>query len=333
PLWLPTSHPSVKAALIRGKKGHILLPIWLGTEKAGNQYVPEQGTVPALQLTVPLVPDGADPWRISPAGVECLRENCVKVPGGTQITIPEFDLVAPIVFTNDLTPNGLVVWWQDHARKFGRLAARWALDMAAFEYEKVRTVHLKLTDLGSQVHGAEVLLQETHKYYRKAQENFAAELYDKAYLDATRALRPLRVLMRDHWQQAIGTLDLPAASPYAVSYFSLPKHWELYQQVQASRPAASVLPHGGFEFSGEIPKDGVRIDALPGWSARAGSLEVDRVAVAAGGVRSEGVAGDRQPRGGPQKPRHNFSPRRPSAAPHRGHLPPPPRLGRPSPAL
>ncbi|HJZ54034.1 MAG TPA: hypothetical protein VKE74_03720, partial [Gemmataceae bacterium] len=327
PLWLPTSHPSVKAALIRGKKGHILLPIWLGTEKAGNQYVPEQGTVPALQLTVPLVPDGADPWRISPAGVECLRENCVKVPGGTQITIPEFDLVAPIVFTNDLTPNGLVVWWQDHARKFGRLAARWALDMAAFEYEKVRTVHLKLTDLGSQVHGAEVLLQETHKYYRKAQENFAAELYDKAYLDATRALRPLRVLMRDHWQQAIGTLDLPAASPYAVSYFSLPKHWELYQQVQASRPAASVLPHGGFEFSGEIPKDGVRIDALPGWSARAGSLEVDRVAVAAGVVRSEGLADDRKPREAPKTPRNIFSPSRPIAAPDEGYLPPAPELG------
>src|SRR5439155_27328483 len=129
----------------------------------------------------------------------------------------------------------------------------------------------------------------THRLYRDAQKNFAAELYDKAYLDATRALRPLRMLMRDHWQQAVATLDVPSASPYAVSYYSLPKHWELFREVQASRPAGSLLPHGGFEFSGQLPEAGVHVGALPGWTARTGSLEVDRVAVAAGVVPSKGL--------------------------------------------
>lgn len=320
---LPTNHPSVKAFLIRGERGLVLLPIWMGN---GSQYVPEQGAVPALKVTVPLVPDGADPWRITPAGVECLRENCVKVSGGTEITIPEFDLVAPIVFTSDLASNGLVVWWQDHGRRYARLVAKWALDMAAFEYEKVRTVHLKLADMGSTVPQAERLLLETHKFYRDAQKHFANELYDKAYLDATRALRPLRMLMRDHWQQAVATLDLPTASPYAVSYFSLPKHWELYRQVQASRPAATVLPHGGFEFSGEVPAGGVRVEALPGWSVRAGSIEGDRVAVAAGVVRSEGLADDVKPRETPRPPKSLFSPSRPITAADEGYLPPAPTL-------
>ncbi len=323
-IWLDTNHPNVKAAVLRGERGLVLLPIWMGN---GTQYVPEQGAVPALQVTVPLVPDGADPWRINPAGVECLRENCVKVPGGTQITIPEFDLVAPIVFTSDLSPNGLVVWWQDHGRKYGRIAARWALDMAAFEYEKVRAVHLKLMEAGSQVRDADVLLQETHRFYRDAQKNFAAELYDKAYLDATRALRPLRLLMRDHWQLAVATLDVPSASPYAVSYYSLPKHWELFREVQAARSTGSVLPHGGFEFSGKIPAIGVRVDALPGWTARTGSLEVDRVAVAAGVVPSDDLADNRQPRQSPKQMNGLLSPSRTVLPPDEGYVPPAPELG------
>jgi hypothetical protein len=249
------------------------------------------------------------------------------VTGGTQLTIREFDLVAPIVFTSDLTPNGLVVWWQDHARKYGRTVARWALDMAAFEYEKVRAVHLKLTDSGSQIRDADVLFQETHRYYRDAQKNFAAELYDKAYLDATRALRPLRLIMRDHWQQAVATLDVPSASPYAVSYYSLPKHQELFREVHTSRPANSMLPHGGFEFSGAIPDAGVRVDALPGWTARTGSLEVDRISVAAGVISSKGLEDDRKPRETPKQVKGLLSPSRTAAAPDAGYVPPAPDLG------
>src|SRR5262249_2735535 len=70
--WLATDHPNVKAALLRTSRGAILLPIWLGK---GGQYVPEQAALPALKVTVPLVEDGADPWRITPAGVECLRNS------------------------------------------------------------------------------------------------------------------------------------------------------------------------------------------------------------------------------------------------------------------
>ena len=44
-----------------------MLPIWLGP---GTQYVPAQAALPALTVIVPLVPDGADPWLITPAGVE-----------------------------------------------------------------------------------------------------------------------------------------------------------------------------------------------------------------------------------------------------------------------
>ena len=322
PQWLDTNNPNVKAALIRTNRGALLLPIWLGK---GSQFVPEQGALASLTVTVPLIEDGADPWRITPAGVECLRNSTIKKTGGTELTISEFDLVTPIVFTNDQTQDGLVVWWQDYARKYGKLSARWAMDLAAEEYDKTYAVHAKLVAMGVTVRGADKLFEQATKFHEDARRDFAAEQYDKAFADANRALRPLRVIMRDHWNQATATLDVPTASPFAVSYFSLPKHWELFREIQACRPAASVLPGGAFEPSAEIPKDGLALDAVPGWTARFGTL--DRVDVAAGIVPSAALADVVVPKEKPKDPKL-YGPSRPIALPGDGYVPPAPELGR-----
>src|SRR5262249_24504513 len=73
--WLDTSNPNVKAALLRGERGAVLLPIWFGR---GTQFVADQGAVINLTVRVPLVHDGADPWRVTPAGVECLSQDTKK---------------------------------------------------------------------------------------------------------------------------------------------------------------------------------------------------------------------------------------------------------------
>ena len=143
-------------------RGAVVLPIWLS---AGGQYVPDQGALTALTLTVPLTEDGSDPWRITPAGVECLRNYTKKVTGGTELTIPEFDFVTRIVFTSDQTQNGLVVWWQDYARKYGRIAARWAMDLAAEEYEKTYAVNAKLAQMGVTVRGSDELFKQAVKFH------------------------------------------------------------------------------------------------------------------------------------------------------------------------
>lgn len=325
PVWLDTSHKHVKAALITGQKGTLLIPIWLGP---GDQYVPAQGAVNGLKITVPTIPEGHDPWLITPAGPECLRHRTVRTSKGTELTLDEFDLAAPIVFTDDQGTSGLVVWWQDHARRYSRLAARWSLDLAAAEYEKVRIVHMKLTEMGRTVRGADRLFEETQRYYTEAQKHFANEQFEKAYREATRALRPMRIVMRDHWNQAIEGLDAPTSSPYAVSYFSLPQHWELAREVQSSRPRPTILPLGNFEVANGLPPEGVTIDKLPGWGARTGSLEADRVAVAAGLVPTAGLEDPKRPRQYPKPPKTLFSSSRPVSAPDEGYTDPAPELGR-----
>lgn len=318
--WLDTNNPNVKAALLRGERGSLLLPIWFGP---GTQFVPPQGAIPALTVVVPLVHDGADPWRITPAGVECLSQQTRKVVGGTELVITEFDLVCPIVFTNDRP--GLVAWWQDYARKYGRLAARWALDLAAVQYEKTAAVHARLTAQGVRVRGADVLFKQAVRFHEDARRHFANELYDRAYQDALRALRPLRVIMFDHWQQATATLSTPTASPYAVSFYSLPKHWELFHEVQGTALGANVLPHGGFEFDGKVPAAGVPVSGLPGWTARYGSI--DPVNVAAGIIPAPQLAEKPEPRKAPEPPRGPFAPGRPIPTPDEGYTPPTPELG------
>jgi hypothetical protein len=280
----------------------------------GDQFVPAQASVSGLKITVPSIAEGQDPWKITPAGVE-LQNRISRGPKGLDVTIDEFDTVCPIVFTDDIK---MVAWWQDSARRYGRHAARWALDQTAEEYEKVRIVHLKLAEHGQTVRGADRLFEETQRLYIESQKHFANEQYEKSYRDAVRALRPLRLIMRDHWQQAVQGLDVPTASPFAVSYFSLPQHYELAKEVQGCRPGPTQLPYGNFELG----------SPLPGWSARTGSLASDRVQVAAGIVPAEGLDDEKKPRTHLKEPKSLFNSSRPVAAPDEGYTDPAPELGK-----
>ena len=50
------------------------------------------------------------------SGCSRCRTSCEQTPDGTQITLPEFDLTAAVVFTNDNAPDGLLAAWQKKTR-------------------------------------------------------------------------------------------------------------------------------------------------------------------------------------------------------------------------
>jgi hypothetical protein len=264
--WYPTSHPMVKAAVIRGPKEVVVLPVWLGEN---DQYCPQQGAVSSLTISVPLVPDGAIPWLISPAGVDEIKDSR-RVTAGTEITIREFDTTAAIVFTTDLTEKGKVVRWQDNTRhKLSRTVAHWAREQATVQYNKALAVHAKILAAGGpNFPEANDLFCEAKKFIDRASLFTDNNQPDLAYREARRALRPIRVLMREHWRRAVEPLDAPNASPYAVSFFSLPRHWELTKYIQQSRPGGNALAHGTFELGGPTPPDGAAVSSLPGWLTR-----------------------------------------------------------------
>ena len=79
---------------------------------------------------------------------------------------------------------------------------------------------------------------------------------------------PLRMLMRAHWERAVKTLDDPIASPYAVSYFTLPRHWELANIVRTSALGENALPGGNFEAARPATNRGAVVSTLRGWTVQ-----------------------------------------------------------------
>lgn len=264
--WVATSHPHVQAAVMRSSTEILVLPVWLGP---GTQYTPAQGALPELILRVPLVPEGTVPWLVTPAGVTELK-GWRRVAGGTEINIPEFDTTAAVVFTSDLGINGKVVRWQDHTRfRLGEQAARWAQQQALEQYNKASVVHEKIVAAGGPaVPEAAELLARAKRSVELAKAYADQKQWDVAYREAKRAQRPVRVLMRAHWDNAARTLDTPSASPYAVSFYSLPQHWAFAREIAAGRPAGNRFPHGGFELSQRVPDEGAAVSSLPGWTVR-----------------------------------------------------------------
>jgi hypothetical protein len=143
PTWIDTSIGEVKAAVLRTEKGVVVLPMWLGK---GAQYVPGQSAAARLSLTVPQVPGGTQAWEVTPGDVHALQIE--RVIGGTRVVVPEFGLTTAIVFTADNSPNGLLVRFQDHARRTRKLAAQWSHDLAEEEIKKVLQVEADLERSG-----------------------------------------------------------------------------------------------------------------------------------------------------------------------------------------
>jgi hypothetical protein len=246
PIWRPTSNPEVKAAIFHTERGVLVLPIWMGK---GAQFVPGQSATPKLTVVVPEAPLGTQPWQITPVEVRSLEQE--RVVGGTRVTIPEFSLTTAILFTSDNSPTGVLVYFQDRVRHQREIAAQWAKDLAQIELAKVMRINEQIEAVGHpQPDGAE-LLRKARAYFEKCLQTWENHDYRRTYQEAEYVLRTLRVLMRAHWLEAIKGLSTPVASPYAVSFYTLPTHWRFMDAVHRATFASNVLPGGDFELGPE----------------------------------------------------------------------------------
>lgn len=317
PTWIDTSHPNVKAAVLRSEKGVLILPIWLG---GGAQYVPPQGAVANLSMVVPIIPDGTQPWEITPARVQSLQFHCERKLKGMQVTLPEFDLTSAIVFTSDLKPEGMVAWWQSRSRLMAQQASQWARDLAGIEFQKVRKIHQELETIAPPVKMADDYLRQAEERLAQAQQYDASRDYANAYQEAMRAMRPLRILMRAHWETAIRTLDTASSSPYAVSFFTLPRHWELHRDLRGTSLGANALTDGDFEAVARKPNFATvsrtnqpsNLAEMPGWTLQ--QQTIDAVELDARAVPSSVAKVER-----PEKPPRKKGPYDPST----GYVEPP----------
>lgn len=252
PQWIDTSVPDVKAAILRTAKGLLVLPIWQGR---GAQFVPGQAAVSKLTLVVPQVPQSAQAWEVTPADVRSLRSE--RVPGGTKIVVPEFGLTSAIVFTSD---TNVVVRFQEQARNRRKDTSQYTYDMALYEMHKVLKIQDELEKLGHTLPDAQHLINDGQSRLKTALERWKNHDFAESYRESERALRPIRILMRAQWEQALKGLDTPVASPYAVTFFTLPRHYKFMDEIKRSVTTANVVSGGDFEIIPDRTQDSWKLE-------------------------------------------------------------------------
>ena len=114
-------------------------------------------------------------------------------------------------------------------------------------------VQKQLDDLKVALPDEGKLLQQTRDKLQASRIAWEAADYRLAFREAQRSLRPLRILMRAQWEVLVKGLDSPVASPYAVSYFTLPQHVQFLRELQGSVQRGTGLLGGDFEQ--DIPGD------------------------------------------------------------------------------
>src|SRR5262249_10815962 len=120
-------------------------------------------------------------------------------------------------------------------------------DLAQVELTKVSQINQELAQAGHGQPDGERLLQDARARLQRCRHYWEDHDYAEAYHEADRAMRPLRILMRAEWEDACKLLDTPVASPYALSFYMLPRHWHFMDQVQAAHSGNNVLQGGDFE--------------------------------------------------------------------------------------
>ncbi len=260
PFWVETSNPNVKAAVLRTEKAILVLPIWMGP---GAQFVPGQSAAAEVNFIIPQVPAGSHVWEVSPGEVRSLSGSWERVLGGVRISVREFSLTAAIVLTTDLSANGPIVRFQEMHRRLVPLAAQWAHDLAKEEFAKVEKIEAELELLDQKPADAHELLEKARGYLEACDRLKADGNASERYAEAQRALRPLRILMRSQWERAVRQMDSAVSSPYALSFYTLPRHWKFWQRLKETKPSPNVLTDGDFELAPERVPQGWLVEEVP----------------------------------------------------------------------
>lgn len=235
---VPGSEPALVATLLQTNHARLLVPIW---SPPGSQCVAGQAAGHDLSFLVPGVPETNKAYWMLPGELRPFHPP--RKAGGVRVTVEEFDLTALVMLTQHPT---VVAAMGRRAAQIGRRSAEIFRELAAWQLRRDSELAGRLAVPNPAVrHPA--YLAEAQKHLLECDRQMGTGNLSAASLAACRAMRPLRLLEREHWEAAVRPLNSPVASPPAVTFATLPWHWRLMEQVAASRPGPSLLPAADFE--------------------------------------------------------------------------------------
>ncbi|WP_165224479.1 hypothetical protein [Aquisphaera insulae] len=280
----------VASAIKDSRRGTLVL---LADYAANAEFQPPQMAARNL-IFRPMLREGAQAYQISPGGVKHLPRD--RSPGGTQLTLDEFDTTALILCTTDL---GLRERVEAAVARVRPVAVSLAIEQAERLLQEATDINGRLNADGHPLIGPDLikrwkelgvttrptderdLLAKAEASIRSAREAQERLDFALAWDEARRASRPLRTLMHGHWSNAqaaflqatlnnppkrtddskvpIPHLVRPVCCAPAIGFNTLP---ELYLWIDwiAGKPGyhfgANRVPSGSFDDPKGMAEDG-----------------------------------------------------------------------------
>jgi hypothetical protein len=245
----------LEAASFRTDYGQLLIPVWYG-DKA--QFVPDQMAANDAEIIVPGAAQSAAVYEISTTEIRAITPPRKQwTAGGLKITLDKLDMTAAVVLVED---RALVDRLRAKMEGLRETAAEATLELAELKLARVAGVDARLhaMDLG-QVDSAR-LLASARLCATRSREAIGRRQFHDARLLANNCMQLCRILQRAYWNDAAREFKRPVvASPYLVSFQTLPEHWEFIRRLgRTGSTGRSVMPAGDFESFDELTEGGLQ---------------------------------------------------------------------------
>jgi hypothetical protein len=235
---LPGSDREVRGALLQTDRCRLLLPIWSGRQA---QFVPGQSAGGDVSFVVP-TPESYKAYEITPCDLRALR--LTRVTGGMKVQLGEFGLTSSVLLTQDpLIQNSL----NSRIAKIARRAAELQRELAAVKLADVTTIGDRLAGTPPGSPHLASWLAATRTSMEQCERAFSAGDLAGAYLHASRAMRPLRMVQRAQWESAVSRFPPPVASPFTSCFATLVDQWSFGARLSSATLSPNQLAGGDCE--------------------------------------------------------------------------------------
>jgi hypothetical protein len=263
---------SLHAYLMQSDVGFLILPVWL---EPGAQFVPDARVAKDVHLLLP--PGITAAFEVTTTGIHS-RIKLTPVAGGTEAHLDELSLFSAIIATHSRETLDQI---RERSRLFRGEGARSWLALGESKLKRTREVHTQLLNVGAPpVDSANTRFASAEALLIRAKTSFEKQNFDAVRSDCEKALQYLRLVQRQHWEQAVQALPSPVAAPDTFCFQTLPTHWELMADI-GRRPqrTGNLLESGSFEDPRVFQTVGWTNTSAPSASGRAARIALDPVGV------------------------------------------------------
>lgn len=234
-----TGDDRVRVRVLRTERAQLLCVL---RENANDQNAAAPFDSGPLSFVVPGVPASADIYRVAPAGLTTLNHR--RAAGGLRVTLDDAEWITLLVATQDpLVVNFL----SRQATTTRDSLVPLALQIASEHLAATESVRQQLARVAASVPQAETWSQQATKHLDQARRLLESRDLAQARVSVQRAWNDVARVRRSAWEQAARAFPSAVASPYCLTFDTLPLHWATAARLRDARWSVNVLAGGDCE--------------------------------------------------------------------------------------